>query len=162
MITYLKNILLQKDNYKTVEEEFAAEPSESTADKVQVAAAALFVEMAKADGEFTENERNNIIKSLQDIFSLDKKSVEELIELSEKKINDSISNFEFTTIINDNFSKEEKIELIKNLWRVVYSDEKLDMYEDRLMKMLRGMLQLDHKDVIDAKLSVKEEMKKQQ
>ncbi len=83
--------------------------------------------------------------------------VNDLIELSEQKIKESISIYEFTSTINDNFSKEDKFELMKNLWKLIYIDEKLNMYEDHLVKKIGGMLNLDHKKIIEAKLIVKEE-----
>jgi uncharacterized tellurite resistance protein B-like protein len=48
---------------------------------------------------------------------------------------------------------------MKNLWRLIYTDQKLDKYEDQLVKKLGKMLHLEHKDVIAAKLMVKKESK---
>lgn len=125
--------------------------------KLEVATAALFVEMAKADGEFTEDEREKIIKVMKNTFELDDECVQDLIELSEEKIKESISLYEFTSIINENFSNEEKFTLMKNLWKLIYIDEKLNMYEDHLAKKIGGMLNLDRQKIIEAKLIVKEE-----
>ncbi|MFO7526504.1 MAG: TerB family tellurite resistance protein [Ignavibacteriaceae bacterium] len=125
--------------------------------KLEVATAALFVEIAKADGEFTENERKKIIKVMKNTFELDDECVQDLIELSEEKIKESISLYEFTSIINEKFSNEEKFTLMKNLWKLIYIDEKLNMYEDHLAKKIGGMLNLDRQKIIEAKLIVKEE-----
>ncbi len=127
---------------------------------LQIATCALFIEMANADDDFADEEREKIISVMQKLFSLDKEYVDELIELSEERIKKSISIYEFTTIINDNFSKEKKFELLKNLWRIIYIDETLNMHEDHLIKKIGNTLNMDHHDIIDAKLLVKEEIKK--
>jgi uncharacterized tellurite resistance protein B-like protein len=156
MIDYLKKILLQKDDDKLAAE-MHTNSEEGHTKKVQIATAALFVEMAKADGHFSEDERKKIILGMQELFNLDKEAVNDLIELSEEQLKESVSMYEFTSIINDNFLHNDKIELIQNLWKLIYSDDMLDKYEDRLMKLFRGMLQLDHKDVIDAKVFIKKQ-----
>jgi len=86
---------------------------------------------------------------------------EELTKLAiEQKVNDSISVYEFSSIINESFTNQEKFELMKNLWRVIYEDGKLDSHEDQLIKIIGSTLNLEHKDIIGAKLFVKQEMGK--
>jgi uncharacterized tellurite resistance protein B-like protein len=155
VIKYLKNIFFPFSEDNT-------ESSHSLSDdgKVQVATCALLVEIAKADEQFTNEERNKIIKIMQDLFNLDKKYVDELIELSEDKITQSVSIYEFTSVINENFSADEKFELLKYLWKIVYLDETLHMREDHLMKKIGATLNIDHNLIIGAKLLVKEEIRK--
>jgi uncharacterized tellurite resistance protein B-like protein len=93
-------------------------------------------------------------------FDLDDECVAELIELSEHKVEESISVYEFSSILNENFNKTEKLELMKNLWRIIYEDGKLDSHEDQLIKIIGSTLNLEHKDVIGAKLFVKQELGK--
>ena len=127
--------------------------------KLQIATCAIFLEMAKSDDNCTEEERREILSIMQRTFDLEKEYADELIELAKSRLVQSISIYEFTGIINDNFSTDEKFELMKNLWRLIYTDEKLDKYEDQLVKQLGTMLHLEHKDVIAAKLMIKEENK---
>lgn len=134
-----------------------AQDNKSDKRKLEIATCALFVEMANADGNFTDDERKKIIKVMKETFDLEEECVNDLIELSAQKIKESISLYEFTSIINDKYSNEEKFELIKNLWKLIYIDKTLNMYEDHLVKKIGTMLNLDHKRIIDAKLIVKEE-----
>lgn len=117
--------------------------------------------MAKADGDFSDEERERVIYTMRSTFNLDEDCVHELIELSEKKLEKSISVYEFTSIINNHFSREEKFELLEGLWKIIYVDDKLDKFEDRLVKVIGGLINVDHKDIIDAKLLVKEQLKRQ-
>jgi len=156
MFEYLKKILLPENISQTSN----STSSKSLISKYQVATAALLIEIAKADGDFTDDERNRIIELMKSEFNLNDELVSELLELSEQKVSDSISVYEFSTIINETFNQEEKIELMKNLWRVIYEDGKLDSHEDRLIKIIGSTLNLEHKDVIGTKLFVKQEMGK--
>ncbi|HEY4756115.1 MAG TPA: TerB family tellurite resistance protein [Ignavibacteriaceae bacterium] len=127
--------------------------------KLQIATCAIFLEMAKSDDNCTEEERKEIVSIMQRTFGLEKEFVDELIDLTKKRLDESVSIYEFTGIINNNFLPDEKFELMKNLWRLIYTDQKLDKYEDQLVKKLGTMLHLEHRDVIAAKLMVKEEKK---
>jgi uncharacterized tellurite resistance protein B-like protein len=127
--------------------------------KLQIATCAIFLEMAKSDENYTEEEHREVVSIMQRTFNLEKEYVDELIELANSRLAKSVSIYEFTGIINENFSAEGKFELMKNLWRLIYTDKKLDKYEDQLVKTIGSMLLLEHRDVIAAKLMVKEELK---
>ena len=154
MFEYLKKVLIP-------EIEGNHNASHSTREKkIQVATCALFIELAKADDDFSEVERKKIISLMEDIFDIDEEYVEELVALSESKVNQSVSVYEFTTVINNNFDRNEKIDLLINLWRLVYVDDTLNQYEDGLMRKLGTLLNLEHSDLINAKLLVKQEKTK--
>jgi uncharacterized tellurite resistance protein B-like protein len=126
--------------------------------KVEVAACALFIEMAKADGEYSDDERNFIVSEMKSVFNLDDEYVNDLMQLAEQRIKESVSLYEFTGVINNTFSQEEKIQLIESLWKLIYKDEKLSEYEDHLMKRIAGTINVEHKQIINAKLWVKQQM----
>jgi uncharacterized tellurite resistance protein B-like protein len=157
MFEYLRKVLSTEKDERT-EAKSSLPAGESRSKKLQVAAAALFVEIAEADGKFSDDERNRIIDLMKAEFNLDDECVNELLNLSEQKVKDSISVYEFTSVINESFSQKEKLDLIKNLWRIIYQDGKLDSHEDRLIKLIGTTMNLEHRDVIGAKLFVKEEM----
>ena len=155
MFDQLRKIFISEESSQSKISKDAA----SEKKKLQIATCALFIEMAKSDDNCTDEERNEIVSIMQSTFDLEKEYADELIELAKSRLVQSISFYEFTGIINDNFSPDEKFELMKNLWRLIYTDQKLDKYEDQLVKRLGTMLHLEHKDVIAAKLMVKEEIK---
>lgn len=126
--------------------------------KVEIAACALFIEMAKADGEFTDDEKDFIISEMKNAFNLGDEYINELIALAEERVKQSVSLYEFTGVINTTFTQEEKLELIESLWRLIYKDNKLSEYEDHLMKRIAGTLNVEHKQIINAKLWVKQQL----
>ena len=159
MFDYLKKIL-EPEKDEELQQLQTSKAKQSPRKKLEVASAALFIEVAKADGDFSDDERKRIIDLMKEEFELDDECVDELLELSEKRVEESISVYEFTSIINEGFSQQEKLELLKNLWRIIYVDGKLDSQEDRLIKIIGGTMNIEHKDIIGAKLMVKQEMEK--
>lgn len=157
MFDSLKNILIGKSDLDR--QNLDSSRRETGYHKqIQIATAAIFIELAGADGEFTEDERQHIINSLKKRFTLEDEYIDELMDLSKRQLDESVSLYEFSGIINDNFSDDDKFELLKNLWRLIYTDKKLDRYEDHLIKIIGGMLLLEHKQVIDAKILVRCEL----
>jgi uncharacterized tellurite resistance protein B-like protein len=128
--------------------------------KIQIASTALMVEMANSDGSITDEEYEIITNSIQKIFNIEIEKIKELIKISKEELKESVSLYEFSGVINENFSHEEKIELMDQLWRLIYTDNKLDKYEDKLVKQIGRMLKLDHKEIINSKLFIKQQLGK--
>jgi uncharacterized tellurite resistance protein B-like protein len=160
MFDYLKRILSQEEIKEISAEPPVPSESENLENKLQVATAALYVEIAAADGDFSEEERKKIVNAMKENFNLTDQCVEDLISLSEEAVKNSISVYEFTSILNDHVNRDEKLKLMTNLWKLIYTDGRLEKHEDRLIKIIGRTLNLDHKDVINAKLLVKQELRK--
>lgn len=156
MLEYLRKIF--SDNKLSTGQSTINLSSDGRNRKVEIAACALFIEMAKADGEFSDEERKLIISEMKDTFKLDDDYVNDLILLAEQRIKESVSLYEFTGVINTTFTHDEKIELIESLWKLIYKDEKLSKYEDHLIKRIAATINIEHKQIINAKLWVKEQM----
>ena len=121
---------------------------------VRVATCALFLEMAKIDETFTQQEMEKILSILQEKYELSPEHANALVEAADEELKGSIDYWHFTNLINKNYSTDEKIEIIHTLWQIVYVDGKMDKYEHHLMHTLSTLLRLTHQQLIDAKLSV--------
>lgn len=121
---------------------------------VRVATCALLVEIASVDGEFSDEEKKYIVSVLEKKYELKYEYVKEIIAESRKELEGSIDLWQFTNLINENYSKEEKMEIIKTVWEVVYADGHLDKHEDYLVHKLANLLHLSHRELINAKLKV--------
>lgn len=129
-------------------------PGQITDHDVRIAVCALLVEMARIDETFTATEMETILSILQDKYGLSQEYAEALITEAERALAESVDLWQFSNLINENYSEEEKIEIIETLWRVVYVDGKMDRYEHYLMKKLKNLLRLSHSQLIEAKLKV--------
>jgi uncharacterized tellurite resistance protein B-like protein len=154
MFEYLKKIFSKPESENEITFDEADENK-----KLQAATCTLFIELAGADDNFSEQERDKIISIMKSTFNLEDDCVNDLMALSEKRLKTDDSIYDFTNLINRNFSNEEKFELLKDLWRLIYVDDKLDMYEDHMIKKIGGLLNMGHQDIIDSKMLVKEELK---
>ncbi len=134
----------------------AAESSKDNIEHdVRVATCAIFIEMAGIDGEFSDAERNRIVTLLQQQFDLSPEHAAELQKVAGEKLEGSIDIWQFTNRINQNYTVDEKMEVMELVWRVVYADGKLDAHENYLVRKLATLLRLSHSQMIDAKLRAK-------
>ena len=88
-----------------------------------------------------------------------KLDITELIEHAYQNIKDSIDLFSFTRYMNQNNSKEEKLGVMESVWRVIHIDGRLEGHEDHFAHKLANLLRLTHKELIDAKIKAREQLK---
>ncbi len=132
---------------------------ESRFERVQVATCALLMEVAHSDGHYQSAEAKIVQDLLAQKFDLSAAAVAELIDYSHQHREESLDLFQFAREINEHFSRAEKLDVMEGIWRVIYADGTLDKHEDALARQLATLLRLDHKDVIDRKLLVLNEVK---
>jgi uncharacterized tellurite resistance protein B-like protein len=128
--------------------------NQTTGHDIRVATCALFVEIARIDEKFTEAEMDTILSILKERYGLSPELADALIAEAEREIEKSVDLWQFARRINENYSNEEKIEIIETLWRIVYVDGKMDQYEHYLMNKLQNLLRLTHDQLIAAKLKI--------
>ena len=119
---------------------------------------ALLIHAAKIDENYTEKEKKIIKKAITELDSKDKNVDEVLIKAEEIEKN-SNQILDFTKEVK-NMNEDSKIKIIEVLWKIVYSDNNPDMYENSLMRRLSGLLYLDPKIVGDTKKRVINNLKK--
>ena len=132
----------------------AAERQEENRERIEVAVAVVLLEVAHADKNFEPLEKRLVEGMLQERFALDGTAAGELLTLAEQVRADSFDLQQFTSLINQNFDREEKLAVMETLWRIIYADGVLDKYEDALARQLASLLRLSHREVIDLKLKV--------
>lgn len=139
--------------------EFQADPdpdvpaqSEHT---IALAASVILLEIAAMDNDLADVEIETIIGILKKQYHLDGGRIQELLDNAEAVRKGAVDLYQFTRIINDTCSRDEKRKLMESIWRVIFADGKLDKYEDHLAHKLTRLLRLDHQDMIDAKLKAR-------
>lgn len=157
MLKFFRDLLGEKE--ETQAEHYSSDSiSDHSEKKLQLATCALFLEVAQADEEFDPAEREKIISVMKEMFSLDEEEVRELIKQSDEYVQQSVSLYEFTDVVNTHFDKDERYKIIKNLWRIILTDEKINRYEEHFVRTITTNFKLEHRDMIAAKAEVKEEM----
>jgi uncharacterized tellurite resistance protein B-like protein len=119
-----------------------------------VAVCALCIEIARIDGNFTQQELETLLNILKDKYQLSTQHADALMAEAGRELDESVDLWQFANLINRNFSIAEKIEIIENLWRIVYVDGKMEAHEHYLMNKLSNLLRLSHNQLIEAKLKI--------
>lgn len=123
-------------------------------DPLRLATAAVLLEIAHADGRFTLAEDGDVVGYLQKAFNLDEASVRELLKAADDIRTHTIDHFALTNYLRRNLSLQERIDIVKTMWRVAYSDGRLTDYENYLVRKLSDLLGIEHHVMIDAKVDV--------
>ena len=126
-------------------------------ERVQMATCVILLEVARSDDEFSSIEKATIEAVFKKDFEISAEATEEMMKIAKRKREESIDIWEFTHLINENYSKEEKKKIVEAAWKVIYADDKLHSYEDHFVHKLAKLLQLRHSDLIEAKLKAKYE-----
>ncbi|HEX5632910.1 MAG TPA: TerB family tellurite resistance protein [Gemmatimonadales bacterium] len=111
-------------------------------DGLQVAAAALLLEIAHADGHFSDAERAHIEGALGEHFALDEDTTRQLLLLAEAERRESIDHFQFTRHIARHYDLPQKLKLAELMWRVILADGAIAEHETWLVRKLANMLEL--------------------
>lgn len=126
-------------------------------DPVRLATAAVLLEIANADGKFTPAEDGDVVGYLHRVFSLDSESSRELLQAADEIRNHTIDYFAITNYLRKNMTLADRIEIVKTMWRIVYSDGRLSDNENYLVRKLADLLGLEHHVMIEAKVAVLKE-----
>jgi len=129
-------------------------------DPLRLATAAILLDIAYADGTFHPAEDGNVAGFLSQRFGLSPEDTKELVEAAEEIRRKTVDHFALTHYIRKNAPLAERIEIVKTMWRLAYSDGRLHEYETYLVRKLADLLGLEHHVMIDAKSAVLREMGK--
>ncbi len=119
-----------------------ADKAESAPD-IRLAACALLLELAQADDEFTDDERQHLESAIRRQYGLGQAEAEKLIELAQEAREEAIDLWQFTNLIAENYSLGQKMVLAEIMWGLVYSDGDLAEKEDYLMRKICNLLRLE-------------------
>ncbi len=95
--------------------------------------------MSRADFDQTDAENNEIARLLAEHFSLSEAEALALLDKAQVATDDSVCLHDFTRTLHNNMEPEEKIKVIELLWQVALSDDKLDKYEDYLVRKVADL-----------------------
>jgi uncharacterized tellurite resistance protein B-like protein len=121
---------------------------------LELATAALLIELARSDFAESEAELVAIRQILQKRFGLDTVAVEKLLEQAGRRADDAVSLHEFTHRLNQEMPEREKLAIVEMLWRVSNADGHIDKHEEQLIQRIAGLLHITDRDRVRLKLKV--------
>lgn len=136
-----------------------AQPHSSPQQSLQLATAALFIEMARADFCIDEVEQKRLKALLNQQFDLNTQQLDELMILANSEVENASSLYQFTRLINANYKNDDKLILLEQLWQVAYADGEISKHEESLMRKVGDLLYLSHSEFITCKHQARDSVK---
>lgn len=118
---------------------------------LQVATAALLLEMMRMDDRITAEERAAVGTVLRQQFGLDAAQLDTLVALAEQEAHQAADYYQFTSLINQTCDAAQKVRIVENLWRIAFADGHLDAHELHLMRKIADLIHVGHGDYVAAK-----------
>ena len=129
-----------------------SETQEQNSDfEIELTASVLAYEIARSDGEVDKNELEVLMEEIKVISKKVNKDEAVILEIIEKYSKDSVSFYEFVEDINNDYTKDEKLSLLKFMWKIAYADGKLDVDEERLIRRFADLIKIKDMDVLKLK-----------
>jgi len=119
--------------------------------ELELTAAVLAYEIARSDGEISNDELSVLMQEVEKISAKVGKDKLEILNLVEEHSKNSVSFHEFIEDINKNYSKDEKISLLKFMWKIAYADGNLDVDEERLVRRVADLIKIKDIEVLKLK-----------
>lgn len=145
MIADIRNFFMQ------LVEPAAGQSGVDSQHSLQLATAALLLEMMRMDGSVAADETVAVAKALETQFGLTAEEASALMALATAEAREATDYFQFTSLINKSFSAEQRIQVIESLWRVAFADGRLDAHEQHFMSKISDLLYVPHSAYIAAK-----------
>jgi uncharacterized tellurite resistance protein B-like protein len=123
--------------------------------RIQLASAVLLLDVAQSDQQYSASESEKIKQAIETKFSLTSDDIGQLMSMADLKSKEAIDYHQFTSLLNKEFTLQQKIKLIEFMWQVAFSDGVLDPYEDHFIRKISDLLYLRQSELLSARERVK-------
>ena len=119
--------------------------------EVELTATVLAYEIARSDGDISDDELSVLMEEIEKIAIKVGKEKSEILKIVENYSKDSTSFFEFIEDINKNYEKDKKLSLLRFMWKTAYADGRLDVDEERLVRRVANLIKIKDIEVLKLK-----------
>ena len=119
--------------------------------QIAIAATALMVQLSRVDNDEDERELQAIVDCAIKAHQLTREEAEEILSHALDQAEDATSLYEFTGQINEYLDQESKQSLLESIWQVALADDRVDKYEEHLIRRMADLLHLNHREFIQAR-----------
>ena len=120
--------------------------------RLQLATAALLIEVTRVERREAPEEAAAAEAAVRQKFGLPAEETEELLRLAREEVENSVSYYEFTSLIHDHFSPARKERVIELMWRVAAADGEVNKHQEALVRKIADLLYVPHREYIRAKI----------
>ena len=120
----------------------------------------LLGKVAFSDGEISKEEIDEIFKVLSKNCSLNEKLYQAVLSILQSHVPEllGIEDYRYLRIINDNCSRQQKLELLENLYLVAAANESISSDEDNSVAIISKGLKLTNDEFIEVRLKFKDKL----
>ena len=129
------------------------QPDEDNELSLELACAVLLCEVIRADGEYTQEEKNTLNTIMQTKFHLSKNEAVEVLNTATSLSENSTDFYQFTNNINQHYNLEQRKEMVSLLWEIAYADGNLASIEEHIIRRISDLLHLNHGEYIQVKIN---------
>ena len=122
---------------------------------IHSALASLLYEAARVDRNVTDEDLTVAAESLSRLAKISIVDAQRFLVTASKPENRPTSYHPLATIINENFTYEQKCQLITSMWSIAHSDNHVDPHEDHIIRKISDLLYVSHQDFIHGKISAR-------
>ena len=123
---------------------------------LELATATLIAEVARLDGGIDAGEREAMLRAIGERFSLTPEEARALVDLAEAESREATDYYQFTSLVRERYSQEERQEIVELLWQAAYADCHLSAHEQHVVRKIADLLYVPHSAYIAAKLRAQE------
>ncbi|MCW9013067.1 MAG: TerB family tellurite resistance protein [Gammaproteobacteria bacterium] len=123
---------------------------------LKLATAALLIEMMQQDHEVKDEEKQAVKIALKKKFELSDAETNELYMLAKQEVKEATDYHQFTTLIAQHYTQQQKIKIVEYLWSIAFADNHIDKYEEHMVRRIADLIHVSHKDFIKCKHRVVE------
>ena len=124
---------------------FARDEPTSLVIEPKLAVAALLVHLAAVDGQVKPEEREALKGALIDYYELGEDEVERLIAEATRRDSEAVDFYRFTSALAS-LPEDEKIEIVRMMWQVVFADKKNHELEDNMVWRIAELIHVSARD----------------
>ncbi len=124
--------------------------------QLQLATAVLLLEAARSDFDLRADEFNTILRAVGRIMGLTEDEASAVIRFAEEEVRQSRRLYEFTQLIDENYTAEQKKALVEHLWHVVFADAQIVASEEYIVRKIADLLNVPLADFLDAKIRARD------
>ena len=114
------------------------------------------MEVARADYADDPKETEATLTAIRRVLRVPEADIAQLLSGANAEVEEGISAFPHTSLINGHCSREQKYDILVAMWQVAFADGNLDKYEEHLIRRVAGLIHLDHHEFIQAKITARD------
>jgi uncharacterized tellurite resistance protein B-like protein len=138
------------------EQKLRPQKSRVTDRQLQLATAVLLMEAARCDFDLRADELHAVLGAVRRMMGLSEDEAVTVIRFAEEEVRQSRRLYEFTGLIDQSYTTEQKKALVQHLWQVVFADAQLVASEEYVVRKIADLLNVPLADFLDAKIQARD------